>query len=74
MIEVVKANVAQKGVIRISKIRRGLFLRRRKADGLYQTRLSPFGGLPGAVYEITAAEDIITPDGTLRTSAKEYGG
>ena len=28
-------------------------------------------GLAGAVYEITAAEDIITPDGTLRYAAGE---
>lgn len=28
-------------------------------------------GLPGAVYEIRAAEDIITPDGTLRASKGE---
>ena len=28
-------------------------------------------GLSGAVYEITAAEDIITPDGTTRYSKGE---
>ena len=28
-------------------------------------------GLAGAVYEITAAEDIITPDGTLRYAKGE---
>lgn len=29
------------------------------------------GGLPGAVYEIRAAEDIITPEGTVRYTAGE---
>ncbi len=28
-------------------------------------------GLPGAVFEITALEDVYTPDGTLRYSAGE---
>ena len=28
-------------------------------------------GLPGAVFQITAAEDVCTPDGTLRYSAGE---
>ena len=41
-----------------------------EADGLYQPVFS-VRGLPGAVYEITAAEDIITPDGTRRASAGE---
>ena len=69
MIEVVKPNMAQKGVIRISKSGE-VFSSVIEADGLYQPVFS-VRGLPGAVYEITAAEDIITPDGTLRTSAGE---
>ena len=36
-----------------------------EADRMYQPVFS-VQGLPGAVYEITAAEDIITPDGTTR--------
>ena len=69
VIEVVKPNMAQKGVIRISKSGE-VFSSVIEADGLYQPVFS-VRGLPGAVYEITAAEDIITPDGTLRTSAGE---
>ena len=39
-----------------------------EADGIYQPVFA-VKGLEGAVYEITAAEDIITPDGTLRYAA-----
>ena len=38
--------------------------------GIYQPVFA-VKGLAGAVYEITAAEDIITPDGTLRYAAGE---
>lgn len=69
VVEVVKPNTAQKGVIKISKSGE-VFSSVTKADGLYQPVFS-VQGLPGAVYEITAAEDIITPDGTLRASAGE---
>lgn len=69
VIEVVKENAAQKGVIKISKSGE-VFSSVIEADGLYQPVFS-VRGLPGAVYEITAAEDIITPDGTLRASAGE---
>lgn len=69
VIEVVKPNMAQKGVIKISKSGE-VFSSVTEADGLYQPVFS-VQGLPGAVYEITAAEDIITPDGTLRASAGE---
>lgn len=69
VIEVVKPNTAQKGVIKISKSGE-VFSSVTEADGLYQPVFS-VQGLPGAVYEITAAEDIITPDGTLRASAGE---
>ncbi len=64
VIEVVKPNMAQKGVIKISKSGE-IFSSVTEADGLYQPVFS-VQGLPGAVYEITAAEDIITPDGTTR--------
>lgn len=69
VVEVVKPNTAQKGVIKISKSGE-VFFSVTEADGLYQPVFS-VQGLPGAVYEITAAEDIITPDGTLRASAGE---
>ena len=69
VVEVMKPNTAQKGVIRISKSGE-VFSSVTEADGLYQPVFS-VRGLPGAVYEITAAEDIITPDGTLRASAGE---
>ncbi len=41
-----------------------------ESDGLYQP-VYEVQGLPGAVYEITAAEDVVTLDGTLRYSAGE---
>lgn len=69
VIEVVKPNMAQKGVIKISKSGEA-FSSVTEADGLYQPVFS-VQGLPGAVYEITAAEDIITPDGTTRYSKGE---
>lgn len=69
VVEVTKPNTAQKGVIRISKSGEA-FSSVTEADGLYQPVFS-VRGLPGAVYEITAAEDIITPDGTLRYAAGE---
>lgn len=69
VIEVIKENTAQKGVIKISKSGE-VFSSVTEADGLYQPVFS-VQGLPGAVYEITAAEDIITPDGTTRYSKGE---
>lgn len=69
VIEVVKPNMAQKGVIKISKSGE-VFSSVTEADGLYQPVFS-VQGLPGAVYEITAAEDIVTPDGTTRYSKGE---
>lgn len=64
VVEVIKPNMAQKGVIRISKSGE-VFSSVTEADGTYQPVFA-VKGLEGAVYEITAAEDIITPDGTLR--------
>ena len=69
VIEVVKPNMAQKGIIKVSKSGE-VFSSVTEADGLYQPVFS-VQGLPGAVYEITAAEDIITPDGTTRYSKGE---
>ena len=67
VVEVTKPNTAQKGVIRISKSGEA-FSSVTEADGIYQPVFA-VKGLEGAVYEITADEDIITPDGTLRYAA-----
>ena len=69
VVEVTKPNTAQKGVIRISKSGEA-FSSVTEADGIYQPGFA-VKGLAGAIYEITAAEDIITPDGTLRYTAGE---
>lgn len=66
IVTVEKHNAAQKGIIKISKTGE-VFSSVVEADGLYQSVFS-VRGLPGAVYEITAAEDVYTLDGTLRYS------
>lgn len=58
------ANYAQKGIIKVSKFGE-VFATVTEADGIYQP-IYEIKGLAGATYEITAAEDIITLDGTLR--------
>lgn len=69
VIEVVRENVAQKGTITVSKSGE-VFSSVTEAGGMYQPVFT-VGGLEGAVYEITAAEDIYTLDGTLRASKGE---
>lgn len=69
VVEVTKPNTAQKGVIRISKSGE-VFSSVTEADGIYQPVFA-VKGLAGAIYEITAAEDIITPDNTLRYAVGE---
>ena len=69
VVEVTKSNTAQKGVLRISKSGE-VFSSVTEADGIYQPVFA-VKRLAGAVYEITVAEDIITPDGTLRASVGE---
>ena len=69
VIEVIKENTAQKGIIKIDKSGE-IFSSVTESEGVYQPVFS-VKGLAGAVYEITAAEDIITPDGTLRYAAGE---
>ena len=69
VIEVIKENTAQKGIIKISKTGE-VFSSVTESEGVYQPVYSA-QGLAGAVYEITAAEDIVTPDGTLRYTAGE---
>lgn len=58
------ANYAQKGVIKVSKFGE-VFATVTEADGIYQP-IYEIKGLAGATYEITAAEDVVTLDGTLR--------
>ena len=62
-------NYAQKGIIKISKTGE-VFASVTAADGVYQP-VYAVQGLAGATYEIKAAADIYTPDGTLRCSAGE---
>ena len=69
VIEVTKPNMAQKGVIKVSKTGE-VFSSVTESDGVYQP-VYEVTGLPGAVFEIIALEDIYTLDGTLRYSAGE---
>lgn len=64
VVTVEKRNMPQKGIIRLQK-NGEVFESVNKSDGVHQPVFAN-KGLAGAVYEITAAEDIITPDGTLR--------
>ena len=64
VIEVVRSNLAQKGKITVSKSGE-VFSSVSENNGLYQP-VYAVSGLEGAVYEITAAEDIYTLDGSLR--------
>ena len=69
VIEVLRSNVAQKGTITVSKSGE-VFSSVNETGGLYQP-VYAVRGLEGAVYEISAAEDIYTLDGTLRASKGE---
>jgi uncharacterized surface anchored protein len=69
VVEVNRPNMAQKGVIHITKTGE-VFSTVVESNGTYQP-VYKVQGMKGAVYEITAAEDIVTPDGTLRASAGE---
>ena len=70
VVEVVKNNAPQKGTITIHKSGE-VFSSVAQGEDVYQP-VYQVQGLPGAIYEIRAAEDIYTPDGTLRVSAFEY--
>ncbi len=63
-VTVTKSDRAQKGVIRIQKTGE-VFSSVVESDGMYQP-VYERKGLAGAVFQIIAAEDIYTPDGTLR--------
>lgn len=69
VIEVVRSNMAQKGTITVSKSGE-VFSSVVENNGLYQP-VYAVDGLEGAVYEIIAAEDIYTLDGTLRAAKGE---
>ena len=69
VIEVVRSNMAQKGTITVEKSGE-VFSSVAGDKGLYQPIFS-VRGLEGAVYEITAAEDIVTLDGTVRVNKGE---
>ena len=69
VIEVVRSNLAQKGTITVEKSGE-IFSSVTENGGMYQPTFA-VDGLGGAVYEITAAEDIVTLDGTLRVSKGE---
>lgn len=60
---------AQKGQVTINKTGE-VFSSVTETDGIYQSVYAE-GGLAGAVYALTAAEDIYTPDGALRLAAGE---
>lgn len=64
VVTVEKYNVAQKGSITVSKSGE-IFSSVTESDGIYQP-VYALSGLKGAVYEIYAAEDIVTLDGTVR--------
>lgn len=64
IIKVERPNAPQMGTITVTKTGE-VFSSVQEADGIYQPVYS-VSGLAGAVYEVTAAEDVITPEGTLR--------
>lgn len=64
IVTVEKFNMPQKGIIHITKSGE-IFFSAMETDGVYSLVFAD-KNLAGATYEITAAEDIITPDGTLR--------
>ena len=69
VITVEKYNIAQKGTITVSK-EGEVFSHVVEAGGLYQPQYE-VQGQPGAVYDVTALEDIVTPDGTVHLKAGE---
>ena len=69
IVKVERSNMAQKGKITVGKSGE-VFSRVSGNKGLYQP-IFAVDNLEGAVYEITAAEDIITTDGTVRAEKGE---
>ncbi len=74
VIKVDKPNMAQKGTITVEKTGEVFYgvsvSGSQDAEVIYQP-IFEIAGLSGAVYEICAAEDIITPDGTVRFTKGE---
>lgn len=69
VVKVERPNMAQKGIINITKTGE-VFSTVTVGGELYQP-VYEVKGLAGAVYEVTAAEDIYTLDGTLRAAKGE---
>ena len=69
VITVEKYNVPQKGTITVYK-EGEVFSHVVESGGMYQPQYE-VQGQPGAVYEITALEDVVTPDGTVHLKAGE---
>ena len=69
VVTVEKYNVPQKGTITVSK-EGEVFKSVVESGGMYQPQYE-VQGQPGAVYDITALEDIVTPDGTVHLKAGE---
>lgn len=69
VVTVEKYNIPQKGTITVSK-EGEVFKSVAESGGMYQPQYE-VQGQPGAVYEITALEDVITPDGTVHLKAGE---
>lgn len=69
VVTVTKNNMPQKGIIHINKTGE-IFASVANEDELYQP-VYEVAGLEGATYTITAKEDIVTPDGTVRYTAGE---
>lgn len=69
VVTVTKYNTVQKGTITVRK-EGEVFSHVTEAGGLYQPQYE-VQGQPGAVYDITALEDIVTPDGVVHAKAGE---
>ena len=69
VVTVTKYNTVQKGTITVHK-EGEVFSHVAEAGGLYQPQYE-MQGQPGAVYDITALEDIVTPDGIVHAKAGE---
>ncbi len=69
VVTVTKYNTVQKGTITVHK-EGEVFSHVAEAGGLYQPQYE-VQGQPGAVYDIIALEDIVTPDGVVHAKAGE---
>lgn len=69
VIRVTKGNMPQLGTVTINKSGE-VFATVTENDGIYRP-VYEIAGLEGAVFELYAADDILTPDGTLRYAKDE---